>query len=375
VPRALAVVVLAFVAGAAISDAQPSPRRTTNISSLSAYPGFFHGRPITIVARVASNANGQVTASDPGGSIRVIAQGEAPDGLDEIRGDFWDIGRMRPDDPRLSAIDARAEFHLDPEDPWPKPGQVVAIVSASVIAASPPPAPSIRAIVLNPFRYLDQAVTVVGQFEGRNLGGDLPDAPARSRYDFVLRSADAAIWVCNLRPGGKDFELAVDAQIDTGRWLSVSGRVQQGRGLQWIDGEDGTVELAKPPAAEPATSEEAVRVPAGPPPEVVFSVPIDGETDVSSGTTVRIQFTRDIDPTTVKGNMRVSYSGPETASAEPGPIEFTTRYIAPNRELVLTFPRPLSRFRTVRVELLDGILGTDKQPLKPWALTFEVGGS
>ena len=65
---------------------------------------------------------------------------------------------------------------------------------------APPLAPSIRNIVLYPSRYLEQQVTVTGQFGGRNLLGDLPDAPARSRYDFVMRSADAAIWVTNLRP-------------------------------------------------------------------------------------------------------------------------------------------------------------------------------
>ena len=48
---------------------------------------------------------------------------------------------------------------------------------------------------------------MVGQFGGRNLLGDLPDSPGQSRWDFVLRSADAAIWVTNLRPRGKDFEL------------------------------------------------------------------------------------------------------------------------------------------------------------------------
>ena len=90
-------------------------------------------------------------------------------------------------------------------------------------------------MVLYPERYQDEKVTLTGQFAGRNLLGDLPDAPAKSRYDFVLRSADAAIWVTNIRPNGKDFELALDARIDTGRWLEVSGTLQQGRGLQWVD--------------------------------------------------------------------------------------------------------------------------------------------
>jgi hypothetical protein len=29
----------------------------------------------------------------------------------------------------------------------------------------------------------------------------------------------------------------------------------------------------------------------------------------------------------------------------------------------------------LKVELLDGILGIDAQPLKPWTLTFALGGS
>ena len=42
--------------------------------------------------------------------------------------------------------------------------------------------------------------------------------------------------------------------------------------------------------------------------------------------------------------------------------------------LELKFTKPLERFRTVRIELGEGILGTDKQPLKPWTLSFDVGG-
>ena len=35
----------------------------------------------------------------------------------------------------------------------------------------------------------------------------------------------------------------------------------------------------------------------------------------------------------------------------------------------------LERFRTLKIDLVDGILGTDGQPLKPWTLTFALGGS
>ena len=49
-------------------------------------------------------------------------------------------------------------------------------------------------------------------------------------------------------------------------------------------------------------------------------------------------------------------------------------YAAASRVLEVHFTKPLERFRTVKVELLEGILGTDAQPLKPWTLTFAVGG-
>ena len=373
--------VLVCLVVAAAAAAQPQVRRATNIAALLAYPTYYTGRPIVIVGKVAVEKD-ELRVSSDAGSIRLVTKGNAPDGVDEIRGEFWDVGRMKPDDVRLSTYDLRATFHIDPDGPWPKAGEVTAIIATSVTPAQPPPAPSIRTIVLNPDRYLDQKVMISGQFSGRNLMGDLPDAPAKSRYDFVLRSADAAIWVVNMRPrvkgpDGKDFDLGLDARIDTGRWLEVRGTVQQGRGLMWLDAEAGSLKLSKPPA-EPTPTEEAIRVPAGPPPEVVFSAPTEDETDVSTTTTVRIQSSRDLDQATLKGHVQVRYVAAQSAErGEPdtAPIEFTARYNPANRVVEIRFAKPLERFRTVKVELGDGILGTDGQSLKPWVLTFALGGS
>ena len=193
---------MAVALGVTVS-AQPAARRPTNIAALTAYPSFFHNRPILIVGTVTTTDKGMRVADD-NGSIRVLSKGTAvPDGLDEIRGEFWDIGRMKADDPQLSGYDLEKTFGVDPNGPWPRPGEVTAIIATNASQAQLPATPSIRSIVLFPSRFIEQRVTVTGQFGGRNLFGDLPDAPGKGRYDFVLRSSDSAIWISGAQPKKK----------------------------------------------------------------------------------------------------------------------------------------------------------------------------
>jgi hypothetical protein len=373
------VIGLALALVTAVVSAQAPPRRATNIAALLAFPAFYHGRQVVIVGQVETANDGKIRATDGITSIRVVFQGSAPDGNDEVRGEFWDLGRMKSDDPRLARIDLKSVFGVDPEGAWPRAGEVTALLASAVTRSSIPVAPSIRTIVLNPARYLNQKVTVTGQFTGRNLMGDLADAPGRSRWDFVIRSTDAALWVSGARPRGKGFDLALDARLDTGRWLEITGVVHEGRGLQWLDVSDDGIRLGKAPTEPKAVEEPTqVRVPAAPPPEVVFSAPTHEESDVALNTSVRIQFSRDIKPATLKGNVRASYLESETTQkGEPTTptADFTTQYNAANRVLELKFTKPLERFRTLNVELKDGILGTDDQPLKPWTLSFVLGAS
>ena len=363
-----------MAAGLVVSSlaAQPVTRRATNLAALLNYPAFYQMRPVVLVGTMAMSDNGRIQVSDETGKLQVIYKGTPPDGLAEIRGEFWDVGRMNADDPRLATINLQSIFGIDPAGAWPRAGQVLAVVASTITSITPPGTPSVRTMVLFPDRYREQKVTVVGQFAGRNLLGDLPDAPARSRFDFVLRSADAAVWVTNLRPRGKDFELALDARIDTGRWLEVTGTLQQGRGLQWLDAETGSLKLTKAPSEQP--EETIVRVPAAPPPEVIFSAPTDGETDVLPNTSIRIQFSRDINPETLKGRLKVFYTD---GAAETGTAitDFTTEYRGAARVLEVKFTKPLEPFRAVRLSFDEGVLGTDKQPLKPWTLAFEVAGA
>ena len=60
--------------------------------------------------------------------------------------------------------------------------------------------------------------------------------------------------------------------------------------------------------------------------------------------------------------------------AQPPAVEVTTSYDPGTRALELTFTQPLERFRTVRVQLLEGIEAFDGAAVTPWTLTFSVGG-
>ena len=145
---------------------------------------------------------------------------------------------------------------------------------------------------------------MTGRFRGVNLFGDLPQAPGRSRYDFVLQSADAALWVTGLQPKGKSFSLDRNARVDTGRWLEVTGIVGRSAGLVWIDGEKIGLGTAPEPAA--VVQIEVPKV--GPAPDVTFSIPTPEDIDVETSILVRIQFSRDMEAASFKDRVRVRTS-------------------------------------------------------------------
>ena len=93
------------------------------------------------------------------------------------------------------------------------------------------------------------------------------------------------------------------------------------------------------------------------------------ETDVLPTSSVRIQFSRDMDPSTFRNRIKVRYDGDGST-----PVTFTTSYLPGTRVLEIKLSAPLQRFSPVVVELEEGILGSDKQPLAPWSLKFQTGG-
>jgi hypothetical protein len=108
---------------------------------------------------------------------------------------------------------------------------------------------------------------------------------------------------------------------------------------------------------------------------VVFSSPTEGEVDVPIAAPVRVQFSRGLNPDTVAARIRVSYAGGVLAGDQPAPaVEFTHVYDPATRAIEIRFTRPLDRYRTVRIELLEGVRTFDGAPVTPWTLTFSAGG-
>lgn len=359
---------LIVLAAAGSATPQGATRRLATVAALHQSPGYFHLQNLLLHGEFVEDG-ARIILRGGDRDITVLLNGHTTtEGVAEVRGLLIDVGRLEPGDPRVAAYDGAR----DPER-WPRPGEDLVLQVTGVNGAQPAVSASVRGLALQPWRFEGQTVTVVGQFRGRNLFADLHSAPGKSRYDFVLRAADAAVWVTELRPRGRGFDLSVDARVDTGRWLQVTGTVSQDRGLVTIAGT--AVASATAPEAAPAEEE-------GPPPaapselvEVVFSSPYEGEINAALTGSVRIQFSRGLDPATLAGQITVGYVGVAAPDAPPSVVpEFQHTYDAGTRAIEIKFAQPLDRFRGVRVDLLEGIKAFDGGPVKPWTLTFSGGG-
>jgi len=290
----------------------------------------------------------------------------------EVRGEFWDIGRLERTDSRFSSVNFQPILEAATNGQWPGRDQVFMILGATTVESPLPEDPNLRALALAPDRYIGKGVTVTGRFRGANLFADLPQgAGTKGRWDFVLQSADAAIWVSGIRPRGRGFDLDVNARVDTGHWLKVAGTLRRDGALPWIE----ATSISEAIAPTETAVEVAIAPPPQPVPEVVFSTPTADETDADRNAPVRIQFSRDMDGKTFTGRVKVSYPGPAPAGAPPTPPISTVRYLDGTRALEIKFAAPLDRFRQVKVELGEGILSAvDNQPLAPYTLTFTTGG-
>jgi hypothetical protein len=364
--------VVALLLLSASIGAQPAPRRATTAAALVAYPGFFQGQAVVVRGTLATRDQPVLVSPGSDKAIPLVFRGTSPaDGPVELRATFWDIGRLQREDPRLQSLGLDRLLPRNGEGEWPRPGELHALVVTDASVVKPDAAaPSLRMLALAPEPSVGLRVTITGQFRGRNLYGDLPQAPGLTQWDFVLHSGDASIWVIGQRPRGKGFNLDVDARVDTGHWLQVAGTVREGRGLVWIEATQ--VALGKP---DLDFHVEAPPLPVvGPAPEVIFSDPEDGEIDVPLKKVIRLQFSRDINPDSLKGNVRWHYGASDSREELPQ-AKLSVRYERATRSVEIKVDADdLARYKNVVLELGDGVAATDGARLKPWTITFSFGG-
>jgi hypothetical protein len=330
---------------------------------------------VRVRARLVTDQVGTALLS---GQTRLLALGDAAvaqgEGEVEVTGLFIDVGRLTPDDQRAGTYGLAALSQKVLQREWPGQGELPVVIVNELVKAEPIPAPSVRGLTLDPHRFDGQSVTVSGRFRGRNLFGDQPAAPGRSKFDFVLQSADSSIWVVGRRPKGNGFDLNVEARVDTGRWLEVQGDVRTGKGLVWIEATSIRTTQA---VTEQAPAETAPIAEPQPPPQVIFTTPTAGEVDVAADVRVRLQFSRDMTGTSFKGNVLAAYDAREAAERGIPPATtppFVANYDQGRRVLELRFQGPFDRFRTVVIQLSPGITAFDNQPLAPFELRFTIGG-
>ena len=144
----------------------------------------------------------------------------------------------------------------------------------------------------------------------------------------------------------------------------------------WIEGQQ--VALTKP-AVETRNAEAPPIPQVGPPPEVIFTDPAEGETDVPLRALVRLQFSREMNPDTFKGNIRWTFTAVDAVNTggvtprEPD-RQADFKYDRAKRSLEIRLAlNDGASYRNVIVELSDGIAATDGAKLKPWQLTFAFG--
>lgn len=343
----------------------------TTAETLLASAVFFHGRSVALEQELLRE--GDLTrlanASRP---IYVLWKGRegAAGEKGEVRGEFWDLGRLDAGDGRFAGYDFARLVELANRGRWPSRGEIFILLGASFVPAAPPPGPTVRAIALAPDQYVEREVKVIGRFRGRNLYGDLPMALGKGKWDFVIQSADGAVWVTGVRPRGKGFDLDPGKRVDTGRWVEVTGVVKREGVTTYIDA--SRIALAAAPE-EKAVEVALPEPPRAPAPEVIFSAPVADDTDVDRHAPVRIQFSVDMDPRSIRDRVKVSYAGTGGGASPPPAPAYTTTYNDAAHAVEITFEQPLERFQQVKVELLEGVTALDGQPLKPWSLTFTTG--
>ncbi len=187
-----------------------------------------------------------------------------------------------------------------------------------------------------PDRWLSRRVEVVGKFRGNNLFGDLSIRDKRTPRDFVIKTAEDAIWVTGMRPAGEGFRLDPKRRRDTGKWLRVYGRPWRREAMVYLRAE--RIELAEAPdddSLEPVdirVAEREAREKEYGPLRIVFSLPLDGEREIPLDSSFRVQFSNRMAAGSFHAAVDLLY--PDAPHANPFP-DLEVTYDDGSRTLVV----------------------------------------
>lgn len=368
--RQFGALLLIALAVSALSG-QTQSRVATTRALLMQHALFFHSRTIAITDTPQLSDGVWRLPVEAGKTLTVVFHtAPATNGPVEIRGTFIDVGRFAPDDSRITAYSLQPIIQAvtGPGGAWPARETLFAIVNATAAPPEDPGTLSMRTIAMAPDKFDGKPVTLRGRFRGRNLLGDLPSWPRQAQTDFVLQTGDGAVWVTGVKPKGKGFDLDPSARRDIGRWLEVSGAMAVVDGLPVLRAR--TI-AATSPEEETSLADDRPVAPPLPPPAINFSVPTDGETDIATSTSVRVQFSRVMKGESFAGKVRIACTSNGERVSTP---EFTTTYRPASLSVEIKFATPLPRFATIVVEFLEGITAPDGLALPPGKITFTTGG-
>ncbi len=220
----------------------------------------------------------------------------------------------------------------------------------------------LRELVKDPTPHLGKQVVVFGKFRGSNLYGDLSIKAKRTPRDFVIKVADAAIWVTGRRPRGKGFRLDPSKRRDTGEWLRVVGEPFEESGNVYFRAVK--IEIAEEPDdpdLEPVRVARAEENEVGPPPEVTFTLPIAGEKDIPLTSEFRVQFSKDMKEESFHRNVDLLYAD-DDGIGNPFP-DLQVTYDGPSRTLTVRPGKELAPGKEIRLILYDAISDAEGQKL------------
>jgi len=391
-------------AGITLAQGPDERPQRLRVQDLLERPGFYHDRVVMVVGELRSgdmqdDQNRIYELKDPD-YFRGVRVGTGWGSMNDLRfmsgqkveviGYFWDMSLLFDGDYRLrnypgarrQDVDLREELRYFLAAREVTPLEEEERAKEDKPAPKPPPAPTnlnlpaakdvdLRELAKAPADFAGARVSVVGKFRGDNLYGDLSIKTKHGPRDFVVKVGEFAIWVTGRRPRGEGFELNPELRRDTGKWLKVSGVPRVEEGVVYLKAD--SVELAPEPSdpdLEPKeTKKEDADTPKVPP-EVTFSLPLDGERGIALDSEFRVQFSKDMDEASFDRNVDLLYSD-DDGRANPFPA-MHIRYEAASRTLVVSPGKTLEPGRELRLALYRSVKDKEGLPLNAAAGADEI---